>query len=194
MAVTINADTSNGLVMTPDTSGEINLQASGATIATVDSSGLSITGRIQTSAQPAFSAYKTSGQNNGGVNGGNDVVVYDGTFVDTTSSFDLVNNRYVAPVTGNYLISFNLTVLTSGLSIRYFRGKIFKNGTTILFASHGHISNETSDSDYASCSSTAIVPLTAGDYIDLRWGTGTASTVSLINSEGNNTLSGYLIG
>jgi len=42
MAVTINADTSNGLVMTPDTSGEINLQAGGATIATVDSSGITM--------------------------------------------------------------------------------------------------------------------------------------------------------
>jgi hypothetical protein len=42
MAVTINADTTNGLVMTPDTSGEINLQAGGATIATVDSSGITM--------------------------------------------------------------------------------------------------------------------------------------------------------
>ena len=42
MAVTINADTSNGLVMTPDTSGEINLQAGGADIATVDSTGITM--------------------------------------------------------------------------------------------------------------------------------------------------------
>ena len=39
MAVTINADTSNGLVMTPDTSGEIKLQSAGADTVTVDSSG-----------------------------------------------------------------------------------------------------------------------------------------------------------
>ena len=42
MAVTINADTSNGLVLTPDTSGEIKLQASGADIATVTSSGITM--------------------------------------------------------------------------------------------------------------------------------------------------------
>ena len=42
MAVTINADTSNGLVMTPDTSGEIKLQSAGADIATVDSSGITM--------------------------------------------------------------------------------------------------------------------------------------------------------
>ena len=42
MAVTINADTSNGLVMTPDTSGEIKLQSAGADIATVSSSGITM--------------------------------------------------------------------------------------------------------------------------------------------------------
>ena len=42
MASTINADTSNGLVLTPDTSGEIKLQAGGADIATVTSSGITM--------------------------------------------------------------------------------------------------------------------------------------------------------
>lgn len=42
MAVTINADTSNGLVLTPDTSGEIKLQSAGADIATVTSSGITM--------------------------------------------------------------------------------------------------------------------------------------------------------
>ena len=40
MAITINADTTNGLVMTPDTSGEINLQASGVTQAKITTNGL----------------------------------------------------------------------------------------------------------------------------------------------------------
>jgi len=39
MAVTINADTTNGLVMTPDTSGEIKLQSAGTDTVTVDTSG-----------------------------------------------------------------------------------------------------------------------------------------------------------
>ena len=39
MAVTINADTTNGLVMTPDTSGEIKLQSAGTDTVTVNSSG-----------------------------------------------------------------------------------------------------------------------------------------------------------
>lgn len=42
MASTINADVTNGLVLTPDTSGEIKLQAGGADIATVGSSGITM--------------------------------------------------------------------------------------------------------------------------------------------------------
>jgi hypothetical protein len=49
MATTINADTTNGLVMTPDTSGEIKLQSAGTDIATVTSSGVSATTFIPTS-------------------------------------------------------------------------------------------------------------------------------------------------
>lgn len=40
MAININADTTNGLVITPDTSGEINFQSGGATVAGVNSTGL----------------------------------------------------------------------------------------------------------------------------------------------------------
>lgn len=42
MSVNINASTTNGLVLTSDTSGEIKLQANGADIATVDSSGITM--------------------------------------------------------------------------------------------------------------------------------------------------------
>jgi hypothetical protein len=42
MAITLNADTSTGLEMTSDTSGEIKLQSAGADIATVDSSGITM--------------------------------------------------------------------------------------------------------------------------------------------------------
>ena len=42
MATTINADTSDGLKLTADTSGEIELQSAGTTIATVNSTGLAM--------------------------------------------------------------------------------------------------------------------------------------------------------
>jgi len=42
MSVNINADTTNGLVLTSDTSGELKLQSAGADIATVNSSGITM--------------------------------------------------------------------------------------------------------------------------------------------------------
>lgn len=95
MASTINADTSNGLVLTPDTSGEIKLQAGGADIATVTSSGITmasgktlpasaLTGTVPSSSvnalstatsstsQPSYSVrawIKWNGNIGGGING-----------------------------------------------------------------------------------------------------------------------------
>ena len=42
MATTINADTSDGLKLTADTSGTLELQSAGTTIATVSSTGLAM--------------------------------------------------------------------------------------------------------------------------------------------------------
>jgi len=42
MSVNINADTTNGLVLTSDTSGEINLQAGGATITSITANGMAV--------------------------------------------------------------------------------------------------------------------------------------------------------
>ena len=46
MATTINANNTDGVVITPDTSGEIELQANGVTKATIGSNGLSSTGHV----------------------------------------------------------------------------------------------------------------------------------------------------
>ena len=44
MASRINADSSNGLQLVSDSSGEIQIQSNGVTVATINSSGLSMTG------------------------------------------------------------------------------------------------------------------------------------------------------
>jgi hypothetical protein len=69
MSVNINADTTNGLVLTSDTSGEIKLQSAGADIATVDSSGITMasgkditgitTGKILQVVQTVYTANTT---------------------------------------------------------------------------------------------------------------------------------------
>jgi nitrogen regulatory protein PII-like uncharacterized protein len=44
MSININADTTNGLVMTSDTSGELKLQSAGADIVSVTANGIDVTG------------------------------------------------------------------------------------------------------------------------------------------------------
>ena len=57
MAITFNADTTNGAVITSDTSGEIKLQSAGADIATVSSTGITMaSGKNLITTAPAFSA------------------------------------------------------------------------------------------------------------------------------------------
>ena len=57
MATIINADTSNGLKLTSDTSGIIQLQSGGTTKATVNSSGLTSSGHVL---QVVETSYKTA--------------------------------------------------------------------------------------------------------------------------------------
>ena len=51
MASTINSDTSNGLILTPDTTGEIELQSAGTTQAKITSSGLQNASGVAITAQ-----------------------------------------------------------------------------------------------------------------------------------------------
>jgi hypothetical protein len=57
MSSTINADTTNGVVVTSDTSGEIKLQSAGADIATVSNTGITLaTGKDLTLSSTALDA------------------------------------------------------------------------------------------------------------------------------------------
>ena len=50
MATTINADTSNGLILTSDTSGIVQIQNAGTTKLTVNSSGATVAGTLAATA------------------------------------------------------------------------------------------------------------------------------------------------
>lgn len=66
MAININADTTNGLVITSDNSGEINFQAAGSTVAGVNATGLTgngsqLTGISSYADSDALSLFNASG-------------------------------------------------------------------------------------------------------------------------------------
>ena len=61
MASSINASTSSGIVSTADTSGILQIQSAGTTVATFNSSGVNAGIQVASNAAPAFSAYSGSG-------------------------------------------------------------------------------------------------------------------------------------
>ena len=112
MTTTLNATTSNGLVVTPDNSGNIVLQYNGV-------------------AAPAFSAYQSTTQS-----------VATGTFTkvqlqteefDTANYFDSTTNYRFTPLVGGYYqVSGNMGwSFTSGQSVVsiYKNGSRFKDGS-----------------------------------------------------------------
>ena len=115
MAVTINASTSAGLVMTSDLSGVLTLQQNGVSL---PNGGVA----------PAFSAY---------LNGSQSVTTATFTKVqcnteefDTNSNYDNANYRFTPTVAGYYQVSGQIT--PSGTVTRLF-ATIYKNGTLFKY-------------------------------------------------------------
>ena len=126
MAVTINADTSNGLVLTPDTSGDIKLQSAGTDIATVSSSGITMaSGKLIASTGPAFSVWKSSDQSV--TSNVYTKVTFDNERFDTNSNF--ASSTFTPTVEGYYQV--NATVRCKGTSVTSTHGAFFKNGVEL---------------------------------------------------------------
>jgi len=120
MSSTINADTTNGIVITSDTSGEIKLQSAGADIATVNSSGITLaTGKDLTLSSTALDA-SASGIYLGGTAAANLLDDYEeGTWTPTSVSitFSAATGTYTRigdRVTVTAQISYPTTSDTNG--------------------------------------------------------------------------------
>ena len=127
MASRINADSSNGLQLVSDSSGEIQIQSNGVTVATINSSGLSMNSGTLAGNGPAFSAYLSSNQSvTGGVS---TKVAFDVEQFDTNSNYDNTTNyRFTPSVEGYYQVNVSLLVDLAG------RGfvRLYKNGNIEL--------------------------------------------------------------
>jgi len=126
MAITFNADTTNGAVITSDTSGEIKLQSAGADIATVSSTGITMaSGKNLITTAPAFSAYQSSSQTLS--TSTNTKIQYQTERFDTNSNYDNVTNyRFTPTVEGYYQVNASLGVGASATGVYT---QIFKNGS-----------------------------------------------------------------
>lgn len=122
------------------------------------------------------------------------VVELDAELFDTNSNFNPATHRWTAPITGFYQINASITA-TLGTNATII-GYIYKNGTTPILG--GQNSNSTAGVRNTTATSNHLIPLTAGDTLELRVGASSGSGTTLPNDtygvgELYNVLSGYLV-
>ena len=174
-----------------DTASDVTLTVPASNASIITSADTISHSMIETT--PAFGVYATAAQTNDGISNGAKLIEWGGVSVDTTSSFDLTNNKYVIPITGTYFFTTTVSWQTTGVSGRYVRAFIRNNGS-VFAGCHTHISNESGDDDYISATVSYIVNLTAGDNVDVVWGTVTTSEVRIMTGSRSTIFAGHLIG
>jgi len=149
MSVNINADTTNGLVLTSDTSGELKLQSAGADIATVDSSGITMA---------AGKTISNSGIVTGKVlqvvhaNYGTQVLTSSSSYSDTGLTATITPSS----ASNKILVIFNINgTYSNGATGLYGRVRLLRTATELMNNVFGQ--NETTTSAYGSA---------GGNYLD----------------------------
>ena len=125
---------------------------------------------------PAFSAYKSSDQS---LSANTQVkITFDTELHDNQSAYS--SSRFTVPSGqgGIYLIGFNL-VYSNAINVRC-QGRIYKNGVSIVTTeSYANVAGQDPN-----CTTTFLLPLIAGDYIEIY---GYVTTVHSVRSVVNET-------
>lgn len=149
--------------------------SSAAVVAAVDSGG-----RLLASKNPVFISYKTVAQGTVGD------IVYNICPTNVGSHYNTTNGRFTAPVTGTYLFFSNTIGANTASTTRiYFKRNNVGYPTSDTQHRTANTTNFSTASEY-----TFIIPLNAGDYVNLYLSEG------YLYGEGNpySIFGGYLIG
>ena len=129
-----------------------------------------------------FSAYRNSALTTGTSNA---AIVYDTEVFDTNSNFDTTTGRYTAPVDGYYFFSAG-AIVNHGSDLMYMG--FYRNGTEhkrfkeIPVTVSGNNTN----------SGSALIYLTAGQYVDVRYNSN-ANRNFVVGNQAYTWFSGFLI-
>ena len=168
MASTINASNSSGIVQTADTSGILQLQSNGTTVATLTSSGVNAGIQVASFAAPAFSAYQSSAQTPS-ANTYTKIIFQTKEF-DTNNNF--TSSTFTPTVAGYYQINLTATSTAENLSLV----SIYKNGSNYKNV------GQTNGTSYGASVSCLIYCNGSTDYIE-GYIYITSSTATIANSQ-----------
>ena len=144
MSVLINADTSDGLKFTSDTSGEIKLQSAGTDIATVDSSGITMASGKAVDVATALSTASGSAPSYSA----RAWVQFDGT-----GTVSIYGNGNVSSITDNGVGDYTLNFTTAMEDTNYSVcgscvGQTTAGGKTTIYGSSGSSGKTVNDFDF----------------------------------------------
>ena len=168
MAVTINASTSAGLVMTSDLSGVLTLQQNGVSL---PNGGVA----------PAFSAYASSAQTIATATWTK--ITFDTEEFDTNNNF--ASSRFTPTVAGYYQVSSNCEWSTGSLTTGvgafaiYKNGSPFKRGNQFNLVSSGNVGYGISLLVY--CNGTT-------DYLEIYMYQASGANLGSVNSDNGNAV------
>jgi hypothetical protein len=159
--------------------------AAGTAGLTIDSSG-----RVLTPVRPAFFAHLNANHSTTAA-ATDEKVPFNAEDYDKGGNF--ANSEFTAPVAGLYQFNVCVTFIANSQSSRYIRASIYKNGSDFNIEAHSHMSNETSDSDYALVSFSCTLDLAANDVISVYYAVADVD-VDVAGINKTTHFSGYLIG
>lgn len=142
-------------------------------------------GRVTMASQPAFLARPPTNFSVGG-----DTILTGFSVINNRSnSFNAVNGRFTAPVTGAY--QFNLRVFMNSSNFSRLDLRINVNGAAYhLLEVQKWATNSNNSGQVMSC----MVYMTSGDYAEMRVGTPTSGATTYIAASPFGEFSGFLIG
>jgi hypothetical protein len=184
MASIINADTTNGLKLISDTSGQLELQSAGSTKVTVNTSGnmtvtgdvtatdITVTGNLTTN-KAYFSAYANAASALSTTSSTYTVVGIN-TVIKTSSGsiFTISSSRVTVNKTGTFHIHYDCTTeVSSATSVRSTSiAALYKNGSAVNGAyawMYNRLGN-TAQPGQNTGSASLILDITSGDILDVR--------------------------
>lgn len=137
-------------------------------------------GRVTMPAQPCFLATRTSGN----MTTSGQTVVFNSVQFNTGSHYNSSNGRFTAPIAGNYLFALS-AITTTGALQSYLN--LYKNNSFYGLSIYAG----GPDGYYKNFSSSFILNLAAGDYIEFVVGTSTGLYAA--GDGGNPRFSGCLL-